>query len=59
MKREINPVMAIVAVVVLLVIAGGVYAWSGAASTRSGVPNNGVHAAGAQMPVQQTVPRAN
>jgi hypothetical protein len=62
MRNEINPAIAVVVVVALVLIVVGIWVYSGVASTRTGkdlAHGMNVQAAGVPMPQQKFVPKAN
>lgn len=58
MKREVNPIFAVVAAVVILVIAVGVYFYTGVTSTRGHGNARVVQGSGGPMPQQPFIPKA-
>ncbi|HZT41295.1 MAG TPA: hypothetical protein VFA07_03860 [Chthonomonadaceae bacterium] len=57
MKREVNPIFAVVAAVVILVIAVGVYFYTGVASTHKTNLRKNAYTLG-KMPQQPFIPNA-
>ncbi len=58
MQREVNPLFAVIAAVIILVIAAGVYFYTGSTSTHAHKNIRTVQGAGGPMPQQPSIPKA-
>lgn len=58
MKKEVNPIFAVVAAVAIIVIAAGVYFYTGVASTHAHRNARTVYGTGGPMPQQPFIPKA-
>ena len=58
MKRQVNPLIAAVAAVFIIVIACGIYVYTGATSTHGHTLHRNVQASGGPAPEQKFIPKA-